>query len=137
MHVSSLNPLETRISDAINEICRFQMAERPRSTDNSTPFTKRASSGARNSATVAISSERPIFPRGIRDSNSCLVSMSIRCESGVSIRPGLSTFTRILLPFSLLSQVRANERNVALLAEYTPNTRRNEENLSLKQLTRS
>jgi hypothetical protein len=35
-------------------------------------------------------------------------------------RPGLSTFTRIFLPFSSLSHVRANERNAALLAEYTP-----------------
>src|SRR5258707_871596 len=45
------------------------MAEKPPSTDNSTPFTKLESSEARNSATVAISSGRPIFPRGIRDSN--------------------------------------------------------------------
>jgi hypothetical protein len=39
---------------------------------------------------------------------------------GLAIGPGLSTFTRIFLPFSSLSQVRANERNAALLAEYTP-----------------
>src|SRR5271170_538505 len=32
---------------------RFQMAEKPPSTDNSTPFTKLESSEARNSATVA------------------------------------------------------------------------------------
>jgi hypothetical protein len=38
----------------------------------------------------------------------------------VAIGPGLSTFTRIFLPFSSLSQVRANERNAALLAAYTP-----------------
>jgi hypothetical protein len=43
--------------------------------------------------------------------------LSIRSESGVSIGPGLSTFTRIFLPFSSLSHVRANERNAALLAE--------------------
>jgi hypothetical protein len=95
---------------ALTEIRRFQMAEKPPSTANSTPFTKLESSEARNSATVAISSGRPIFPRGIRDSNSCLVSLSIRWESGVSICPGLSTFTRIFLPFGSLSHVRANER---------------------------
>jgi hypothetical protein len=33
--------------------------------------------------------------------------------------PGLSRFSRIFLPFSSLSHVRANERNAALLAEYT------------------
>ncbi len=43
------------------------MAEKPPSTNNSTPFTKLESSEARNSATVAICSERPIFPRGIAD----------------------------------------------------------------------
>src|SRR4051812_44173547 len=44
---------------------RVQMAEKPPSTDNSTPFTKLESSEARNSLTVAISSGRPIFPRGL------------------------------------------------------------------------
>jgi hypothetical protein len=39
---------------------------------------------------------------------------------GAAIGPGLSTFTRIFLPFSSLSHVRANERNAALLAAYTP-----------------
>jgi hypothetical protein len=43
--------------------------------------------------------------------------LSIRWESGVSICPGLSTFTRIFLPFSSLSHVHANERNAALLAK--------------------
>src|ERR1700749_3132166 len=59
--------------------------------------------------------------RGIRDSNIRFAS-SVRTWSciGVAIGPGLSTFTRIFLPFSSLSQVRANERNAALLAEYTP-----------------
>jgi hypothetical protein len=38
------------------EVCRRQMAEKPPSTFNSTPFTKLESSEARNSATVAISS---------------------------------------------------------------------------------
>ena len=38
------------------EVCRRQMADKPPSTHNSTPFTKLASSEARNSATVAISS---------------------------------------------------------------------------------
>jgi hypothetical protein len=52
----------------------------------------------------------PSSPRGIRDSNISLVSLSIRWESGVSICPGLSTFTRIFLPFGSLSHVRANER---------------------------
>src|SRR5207253_3681087 len=40
---------------ALTEIRRFQMAHKPPSTDNSTPFTKLESSEARNSATVAIS----------------------------------------------------------------------------------
>jgi len=35
-------------------------------------------------------------------------------------RPGTSRFTRIFRPFSSLSHVRAKERNVALLAAYTP-----------------
>src|ERR1700676_2312959 len=34
--------------------------------------------------------------------------------------PGLSRFSRVFLPFSSLSHVRANERNAALPAEYTP-----------------
>jgi hypothetical protein len=42
---------------ALTEIRRFQMADKPPSTDNSTPFTKLESSEARNSATVAISSD--------------------------------------------------------------------------------
>jgi hypothetical protein len=106
---------------ALTEIRRFQIAEKPPSTDNSTPFTKLESSEARNRAAAAISSGRPIFPLGIRDSNIRFAS-SVRTWSciGVAIGPGLSTFTRIFLPFSSLSQVRANERKAALLAEYTP-----------------
>src|SRR6202020_1948332 len=109
------------LDDALTEIRRVQMADKPPSTDNSTPFTKLESSEARNSATVAISSGRPIVSRGITDSNIRFAS-SVRTWSciGVAIGPGLSTFTRIFLPFSSLSQVRANERNAALLAEYTP-----------------
>ena len=42
---------------ALTEIRRYQMAEKPPSTANSTPFTKLESSEARNSATVAISSD--------------------------------------------------------------------------------
>ena len=49
------------------------------------------------------------------------------------LAPGLSTFTRICLPFSSLSHVRAKERNVALLA----GTRPNQENPSPKHLIRS
>ena len=41
---------------ALTEIRLFQIADKPPSTDNSTPFTKLESSDARNSATVAISS---------------------------------------------------------------------------------
>src|SRR6202041_3242682 len=55
---------------------RLQIAEKPPSTFNSTPFTKLESSEARNSATVAISSGRPIFPRGISDSNIRFASSS-------------------------------------------------------------
>jgi hypothetical protein len=50
------------------------------------------------------------MPLSLRDSNICLVSLLIRWESGVSICPGLSTFTRIFLRFGSLSHVRANER---------------------------
>src|SRR6202021_2280830 len=97
-----------------------QMAEKPPSTDNSTPFTKLESSEARNSAAAAISSGRPIFPRGIRDSNICFAS-SVRTWSciGVAIGPGCSTFTRIFLPLSSLSHPRANACGAALLAAYT------------------
>jgi hypothetical protein len=38
------------------DLARFQMADKPPSTNNSTPFTKLESPEARNSATVAISS---------------------------------------------------------------------------------
>src|SRR3984957_15058820 len=101
---------------------RLQMAEKPPSTFNSTPFTKLESSEARKSATVAISSGWPIFPRGIRDSNISFASLVRTCSCiGVAIGPGPSTFTRIFLPFSSLSHVRAKERNAALLAAYTPN----------------
>ena len=70
-----------RIGDyALTEIRRFQIAEVPPSTYNSTPFTKLDSSEARNSATVAISSGPPIFPRGIRDSKYRFVSSSKSCS---------------------------------------------------------
>src|SRR5438270_11591374 len=98
----------------------LQMAEKPPSTDNSSPFTKLESSEARNSAAVAISSGRPIFPRGIRDSNIRFPSSSRTCSCiGVAIGPGCSTFTRIFLHFSSLSHARANACNAALLAAYT------------------
>src|SRR6202021_2688005 len=63
------------------------MAEKPPSTDKSTPFTKLESSEARNSATAAISSGRPIFPRGIRDSNIRFAS-SVRTWSGIGVEIG-------------------------------------------------
>jgi hypothetical protein len=47
---------ECLANHALTEIRPFQMADKPPSTDNSTPFTKLESSEARNSATVAISS---------------------------------------------------------------------------------
>ena len=109
---------------ALTLISLFQMAVVPPSTNNSTPFKKLESPEARNSATVATSSDLPIFPRGIRDSNISLFSLPSRWESGVSICPGLSTFTRIFLPFSSLSHVRTNERNAALLAAYRLNSNR-------------
>src|ERR1700759_3291079 len=112
---------EGYIGDLQRGAGRIKMAEKPPSTDNSSPFTKLESSEARNSAAAAISSGRPIVPRGISDSNIRFAS-SVRTWSciGVAIGPGLSTFTRIFRPFSSLSQVRANERNAALLAAYTP-----------------
>src|SRR5260370_17778787 len=70
IHFGYLSDLGECLGDhALTEIRRFQMAEKPPSTDNSTPFTKLESSEARNSATAPISSGPPIFPRGIRDSN--------------------------------------------------------------------
>jgi hypothetical protein len=41
-------------------------------------------------------------------------------ETATRIINEVKGVTRIFLPFSSLSQVRANERNAALLAEYTP-----------------
>jgi hypothetical protein len=50
--------LDERIGDLLcaHRDLSIQMADKPPSTDNSTPFTKLESSEARNSATVAISS---------------------------------------------------------------------------------
>jgi hypothetical protein len=58
-----------------------------------------------------VSSGRPICPRGIRDFehlplSPCRVAGNPVCRPA----PGLSTFTRIFLPFSSLSHVRANEQ---------------------------
>src|SRR5207302_4368575 len=73
----------------------LQMAEKPPSTDNSTPFTKLESSEARNSATAAISSGRPIFPRGTRDSNIPFASSPTTCSCiALPIRPAPTPFTR-------------------------------------------
>src|SRR5260370_25313199 len=83
----------------------LQMAEKPPSADNSTPFTKLESSEARNSATAAISSGRPIFPRGIRDSNIRFASSVRTCSCiVVAIGPALTTFTPLHLPFSPFNQ---------------------------------
>jgi hypothetical protein len=58
IHFGYLSDLGECLGDhALTEIRRFQMADKPPSTDNSTPFTKLESSEARNSATVAISSD--------------------------------------------------------------------------------
>src|SRR3546814_19844415 len=105
--------------DLARDPARIQMAEKPPSTANSTPFTKLESSEARNSAAAAISSGSPIVPRGIRDSNICFAS-AVRTWScmGVAIGPGCSTFTRIFRPFSSLSHPRANAYNDALHAAY-------------------
>ena len=51
------------------------------------------------------------------ETGSCLGGAEI---INFQIGPGPSTFTRIFLSFSSLSHVRANERNAALLTEYTP-----------------
>src|ERR687891_1904774 len=79
----------------------IQMAEKPPSTDNSTPFTKLESSEARNTAAAAISSGRPIFPRGIRDSNIRFAS-GVRTWSciGVAVGPRRPPLTPVFLPFS-------------------------------------
>ena len=67
------------------------------------------------SSIVSITSRKPTFGY-LSDLGECLgdhaltVSLSSRWESDVSVCPGLSTFTRIFLPFSSLSHVRANER---------------------------
>src|SRR6266404_2008881 len=72
---------------------------------------------------LAISSGCPRRPRGTRSAKaafSCSASAFIRPLSpGVSITPGLTTFTRILRPFRSDVQVRANDRSAALVALYT------------------
>jgi len=94
----------------------LQICARPPSTDNSLPFTKLESSEARNRTAVAISSERPSSLRGIIDRNFSFISGGAFSNAGVSIGPGLITFTRIFLSFNSTSHVRANDRNAALLA---------------------
>src|SRR6266404_4040787 len=72
---------------------------------------------------LAISSGCPRRPRGTRSAKaafSCSASAFIRPLSpGVSITPGLTTFTRILRPFRSDVHVRANDRSAALVALYT------------------
>ncbi len=80
-------------SAASRDPARFQMAEVPPSTYNSTPFTKLESSEARNSATAAIFSGPPIFPRGTRDSNISLVYLTKKRSSGRDGRRGRSSAT--------------------------------------------
>jgi len=66
----------------------IQIAEKPPSTDNSTPFTKLASSEARNSATVANFLRTPYlspWDQGFRKSPSS--PLSSRWESSVSTCP--------------------------------------------------
>ena len=66
-------------------------------------------------AFLTITQHKPTFGY-LSDLGECLgdhaltVSLSSRWESDVSVCPGLSTFTRIFLPFGSLSHVRANER---------------------------
>src|SRR2546423_653929 len=78
------------------------------------------SSEARNSAIVAISSVRPIFPRGIRDSNCRFVASSNTSSCfAVATCPGVSTLTRMRRSFNSASHTRAQACCTALLPEYT------------------
>src|ERR1700733_5392902 len=74
------------------------------------PLTKLESLDARKSATVAISSGRPISPRGIWDLKNSLAAGPSGSRIGVSMVPGLRMLTRILRSLSSTSQVRAKER---------------------------
>ncbi|WP_245672619.1 hypothetical protein [Nocardia anaemiae] len=63
---------------------------------------------------MAISSGRPIFPRGISASNCALVSASNSCSwIGVAIWPGLSTLTRIRRSFRDRTDLSPRERLLA------------------------
>ena len=90
------------------------MAEKPPSTDNSTPFTKLESSEARNSATAAISSGRPIFPRGIRDSNIRFAS-SVRTWSCIGVAFGM----KVIAWSQNLTEVKASAAGATLVDKQT------------------
>ena len=79
------------------------------------------SSEARNSATVAISSRAThLSPRDQGFEHLLgFLGENFSPESVWPPAPRHLPFTRIFLPFSSLSHVRANERNAALLAAYT------------------
>ena len=79
-------------------------------------LTKLESLDARNRAAVAISSGRPIVPRGMSATNASMASFGTPSRMGVSMVPGLRTFTRMFRAFRSTVQVRANERRAALLA---------------------
>ena len=94
----------------------FRIWPTPPSTNSSMPVTKLESLDARKRAAVAISSGRPMVPRGIMATNTSFASLGKPSKIAVSMVPGLSTFTRILRAFRSTVQVRANERTAALLA---------------------
>src|SRR5437870_9725885 len=90
--------------------------------NNSAPVTQLASSEARNTTALAISSAVPSLPSGT------LVEIIFkRCwpvseeprrplSPGVSMEPGLTAFTRMRRSFKSVVHVRANERMAALVA---------------------
>ena len=78
--------------------------------------TKLESLDARKSAAVAISSGRPISPRGISETKESFCACVKSASAPVSMVPGLSALTRILRAFRSTVHVRAKERTAALLA---------------------
>jgi len=102
--------------------CLAYTCAKPTSTNHSAPVTKLASSEARNTTALAISSGVPSLPSG-----TLLEIFFKRCwpvseeprgplSPGVSMEPGLTAFRRMRRSFKSVVHVRANERMAALVA---------------------
>jgi hypothetical protein len=104
----------------------LQKLAAPPSTRKSTPVTKPVASLARNRTASATSSGAPIRFIGVLaiicSRNAGIASGGkppVRWMMGVSIGPGLTTFTLMPLPTNSAAKDRPRARNPALLAEYT------------------